>query len=154
MVILSIILVILIHEAGHIFFGKLFGFKIDSITLFLYNKRPVLSVRIFGLKINIGWMIWSGATNFENKDAELWKWILVLSGGIIFNLTFGFIVLNGHYFEFMETYLFCLFNGISYQSTDFGLLDFTAFLSLILAVVNALPFKGLDGSKLKEIINS
>jgi membrane-associated protease RseP (regulator of RpoE activity) len=153
MLILSIIIVITIHEIGHIFFGKLFGFQIESINVFLYKQKPLVSMRVFGIKINIGWMFWGGATNFYNRDAELWKWLLVLSGGILFNLTFGFIILWGHYFEFVETYLFCLFNGFEYQSTEFGFWDFTAFLSLMLAVINALPVGQLDGAKMKQIIN-
>lgn len=152
MLILSIIIVIAVHEIGHIFFGKLFGFEIESINVFLYKERPLVSMRVFGIKLNIGWMFWGGATNFFNRDAELWKWLLVLSGGIIFNLAFGFIVLSGHYFEFIETYLFCLFNGVEYQSTEFGFMDFTAFLSIMLATINALPFGQLDGAKIKQII--
>lgn len=152
MIILSIIFVITIHELGHIAFGKLFGFEIDSINIFLFRERPIISMRLFGTKFNIGWMFWGGATNFVNKDAELWKWMLVLSGGILFNLTFGIIVLNGHFIEFIETYLFCLFNGIEYQSTEFGFWDFTAFFSIALGIINSFPVGQLDGAKVKTII--
>lgn len=152
MLIFGILLVILIHELGHYTMAKLVGFEVKGVTLLLFRKKPLFDFKVKGTRLKIGWIPLGGYTEFEDKEAEVWKWVLVLWGGCLFNLIFGLTILWGHGIDYVLTYFFCITNGIRIEETIYTFWDLTAFISIILGLINTLPLKGFDGEKIKQML--
>lgn len=146
MIVLAFILVIALHEAGHVFFGQLCGFRLRSVTIMIPLKKSILRVKIKSVEFVLGWLPLGGFTQFYDKSNETWKWILMFSGGFIFNMLFGFSILSP---EDVKNYITAL---IGFNVHDFTFWQQSAFISIILGVINMIPTPLTDGGQIKKIL--
>ena len=151
--ILSLSAVIIIHEMGHVTFGKMFGCVIKEMQVFFipfisYKPRQYNEGSSWrSIKWSLGALPLGGLTVFKSREAdeveydnygpspyiedkEAWKRLLISAAGVLFNIT-TFLIL---YFTlpYMSTECYHIFGPI-------------AVYSLILAILNILPIYPLDG---------
>lgn len=114
-VILALSILIIIHEAGHFLFSKIFKIRVDKFYLFfdvgghaLFRFKPKGSDTEYG----IGWLPLGGYCKIagmidESMDTEhlkhepqpwefrtkpAWKRLLVMAGGVLFNFILAFVL--------------------------------------------------------------
>ena len=94
-------LIILIHEFGHFIFAKLFGVKVNEFAIGMgptilkkQGKETKYALRLFPIG---GFVAMEGES--ESSDDEraycnqkIWKRMIIISAGAVFNLILGFIV--------------------------------------------------------------
>jgi len=146
MVILAFILVIAMHEAGHVIIGQFLGFRLRSVTIMIPYKKAILRIRVKGVEFVLGWLPLGGFTQFYDKAMEQWKWILMFLGGCIFNLVWGFSILSP---EDVKNYITAMIGMSAY---DFTFLQQSAFISIILGFINLIPSPMTDGGKIRYIL--
>lgn len=152
---LSLVIVVIIHELGHIVIGKSFGCVIEEMQVFLLSflsYKPKHDKGCGSWK-NIKWSLGSlplgGYTTFKTqKESEeydhsnesthaspyinhkpAWQRLLIYAGGIGFNLA-----------TFFNIYLFL--------PSEWYFCNIIMILSLIMAVLNILPVFPLDGGQI------
>ena len=94
-------LIILIHEFGHFIFAKLFGVKVNEFAIGMgptilkkQGKETKYALRLFP----IGGFVAMEGEGEESKDEraycnqKVWKRMIILSAGAVFNLILGLIV--------------------------------------------------------------
>ena len=96
-----------IHELGHYFFINLFKYKVSNITIYPFG----------------------GIINYQEKNDFIYKTILIMCGGVLFNLIFVFV-----------------FNIIGFKML--AQINFYFFL------INILPINPLDGGKILILLLS
>ncbi|BAM46674.1 site-2 protease family protein [Amphibacillus xylanus] len=124
---ISLFLIINIHEFGHFVFGKLLGYQLLMYQIGILNFTYENGKMKFSFKKTKGFdgfcaMIPSEGTNAFDK-----KHLLFYAGGIIFNIVTGVVALV-----------------IAPQLTNFYIRNFNylfGFISIILAFINLVPFK-------------
>ncbi len=95
-------MLIVIHELGHYFFGKIFKFKINEFSIG-FGKAIVSKKLKNGEIFSWRWIPLGGYCAFEGEDEESenegafnrqawWKRIFVLLGGVLFNFVSAVIV--------------------------------------------------------------
>ncbi len=123
----SLSLLVIIHEFGHFIFARLFGMRVDKFYIFfnpwfsLFKWKPKNSETEYG----IGWLPLGGYTKIagmidESMDTEqmakpaqpwefrshpAWQRLLVMLGGVLFNLLLAFVIFSGIYYVYGEKYL-------------------------------------------------
>ena len=102
---------IFVHEMGHFLFAKLFGVRVDEFG-FGYPPRLTKLFRWKGTDFTLNWIPFGGFVKIfgeqdegEELSAEekavalnhqaIWKQILVMLGGILFNILFAWIIFSG-----------------------------------------------------------
>jgi regulator of sigma E protease len=132
-VIAALSILVLIHELGHFLAAKLFKIKVDKFYLFfdfLFPMPSVLNFALFKFKkgdteYGLGWFPMGGYVqingmvdeNMGNQDltkpAEPWEFrskpawqrMIVMLGGIIFNIILGIIIFSGIKYYYGEKLL-------------------------------------------------
>lgn len=132
-VIAALSILVLIHELGHFLAAKLFKIKVDKFYLFfdfLFPMPSVLNFALFKFKkgdteYGLGWFPMGGYVqingmvdeNMGNQDltkpAEPWEFrskpawqrMIVMLGGIIFNVILGIIIFAGIKYHYGEQLL-------------------------------------------------
>ena len=132
-VIAALSILVLIHELGHFLAAKLFKIKVDKFYLFfdfLFPMPSVLNFALFKFKkgdteYGLGWFPMGGYVqingmvdeNMGNQDltkpAEPWEFrskpawqrMIVMLGGIIFNVILGIIIFSGIKYYYGEKLL-------------------------------------------------
>lgn len=123
----SLSLLVLVHELGHFLFAKLFKIRVEKFRLFfdpwltLFHFKPKNSDTDYG----IGWLPLGGYvkisgmidesldTDQMEKPAESWEFrahptwqrLLVLLGGVLFNLLAAILIYSGLTYTYGDTYL-------------------------------------------------
>ena len=123
----SLSLLVLVHELGHFLFAKLFKIRVEKFRLFfdpwltLFHFKPKNSDTDYG----IGWLPLGGYvkisgmidesldTDQMEKPAEPWEFrahptwqrLLVLLGGVLFNLLAAILIYSGLTYTYGDTYL-------------------------------------------------
>ena len=126
-VILALSILIIIHEAGHFFFAKLFRIRVEKFYLFfdvkfaLFRFKPKNSDTDYG----IGWLPLGGYGKIsgmidESMDMEsmkkppqpwefrskpAWQRLLVMAGGVLFNFIFAILLYIGIMAGWGESYI-------------------------------------------------
>ena len=119
--VLSISLLVVLHEIGHFSFAKLFGIRVHRFCLFFDfwkgDKRMALPLGTWGgTKFAIGWLPFGGYVDIagmvdESSDAEAvakeeaslpanelfknkpaWQRLIIMIGGVTVNLILGFFI--------------------------------------------------------------
>lgn len=115
-VLIGLGLLVFLHELGHFLFAKLFGMRVEKFVIFM----DAFGIKLFKFKkgeteYSIGWLPIGGYVKIsgmvdESMDKEqlkeepqpwefrsfpAWKRIVVLLGGVIFNVISGWIILSG-----------------------------------------------------------
>lgn len=123
----SLSLLVFVHELGHFLFAKLFKIRVEKFRLFfdpwltLFHFKPKNSDTDYG----IGWLPLGGYvkisgmidesldTDQMEKPAESWEFrahptwqrLLVLLGGVLFNLLAAILIYSGLTYTYGDTYL-------------------------------------------------
>ena len=125
--ILSLSILVVIHEFGHFIFARLFKIRVEKFYLFfdpwfaLFRFKPKSSDTEYG----IGWLPLGGYVKIagmidESMDKEqlkqpvqpwefraksTWQRLLVMIGGVLFNIILAFIIYSMVLFTWNDTYL-------------------------------------------------
>src|SRR5687768_4536493 len=137
--ILALSILVIIHELGHFLAARMFGIKVEKFYLFF----DVGGVKLFKYKhgdveYGIGWLPLGGYVKItgmidESMDKETaqrdpepyefrakpaWQRLIVMLGGIIFNVILGIIIFTLHTWYYGEKYVPAteLRNGIEAHS--------------------------------------
>lgn len=123
--ILSLSILVATHEAGHFFFAKLFGIKVEKFYLFFDPWFSLFKVKHGETEYGIGWVPLGGYVKIagmidESMDTEqmkqpvqewefrakpAWQRLLVMLGGVLVNFITAPIVLWMMLFTWGETYM-------------------------------------------------
>lgn len=99
--IVFLLVLIMVHEFGHYFFGKVLGFKINEFSIG-FGPAILQKTKADGEKVSLRVFPLGGYCAFEGEDEENdaegsfnsqkpWKRLVVLFGGVFFNFIFGII---------------------------------------------------------------
>lgn len=127
----------MVHELGHAFFIKLWGWKVKKIQIGWGDTL----ISIGRLSINKIFFI-SGATSYERPDkVSKTKWAIVLLGGVIFN---GFFI--------GVLYLVSLF----FKTEYIGIMNFLSCLYILWCLIPYTDLQGRssDGKQLLSLLRS
>lgn len=123
--IISLSILVLIHELGHFTFAKLFGARVDKFYLFFNPWFSIFKKKIGDTEYGIGWLPFGGyckiagmvdesldtkqlaspPQDYEYRSKKLWQRFLIISGGVIFNFIFALIIFSGMLYVWGESYL-------------------------------------------------
>ncbi len=110
--ILSLSILIVVHEFGHFLFARLFNIRVEKFYLFFDTKFSLFKKKIGDTVYGIGWIPLGGYVKIagmidESMDKEqmkqepkpwefrskpAWQRLLVMLGGVLFNFIFAFII--------------------------------------------------------------
>lgn len=130
---LSLSLLIILHEGGHFVAARLFKVKVEKFYLFfdfLFPFPKVLNFKLFSFKkgdteYGLGWFPFGGYVKiagmadesddqealarppqpWEYRSQKAWKRLIIILGGIIVNLIVGVLVYWGVKFTWGDTYM-------------------------------------------------
>jgi regulator of sigma E protease len=122
---LSLSLLVLIHELGHYSFAKLFGARVDKFYLFFNPWFSLFKFKKGDTTYGLGWIPFGGYCKIagmvdESMDKEQlksepkpWEYrsktlgqrFLIISGGVIFNFVLALIIYSGMLYTWGQTYL-------------------------------------------------
>lgn len=124
---LSISILVLLHEGGHFFFSKLFGVRVEKFYLFfdpwfhLFEFKPKRSETTYG----IGWLPLGGyckisgmidesfdteqmkqpAQPWEFRSKPAWQRLLIMIGGVLVNFLLALFIYSMVLFTWGDTYI-------------------------------------------------
>jgi len=122
---LSISILVILHEGGHFFAAKLFKTKVESFYLFFNPWFSVYKKKIGETEYGIGWLPLGGYVKIagmidESMDKEqmklppqpwefrskpTWQRLIIMLGGIIVNVIVGFLIYSFVLMGYGEKYL-------------------------------------------------
>ena len=123
--ILSLSILVMVHELGHFFFARLFKTRVEKFYLFFNPWFSLFKKKIGDTEWGIGWLPLGGYVKIsgmidESMDKEqmklpaephefrsktTWQRLLIMLGGIIVNIVFAFLVYSMILFAWGEKYL-------------------------------------------------
>ncbi|MBF7092000.1 RIP metalloprotease RseP [Flavobacterium sp. ALJ2] len=122
---LSLSLLIILHELGHFIPAKLFKTRVEKFYLFFDVKYSLLKKKIGDTEYGIGWLPLGGYVKIsgmidESMDKEqmalppqpwefrskpAWQRLIIMLGGVTVNFILAFIIYIGMAFAYGETYV-------------------------------------------------
>jgi regulator of sigma E protease len=122
---LSLSLLIILHELGHFLFARLFNVRVEKFYLFFDPWFSLFKVKRGDTEYGLGWLPLGGYVKIsgmldESMDTEqlkqppqpyefrsktTWQRLLIMLGGIIVNLILGFVIYSMVLFVWGEKYL-------------------------------------------------
>jgi regulator of sigma E protease len=122
---LSLSLLIILHELGHFIPAKLFKTRVEKFYLFFDVKFSLLKKKIGETEYGIGWLPLGGYVKIsgmidESMDKEqmalppqpwefrskpAWQRLIIMLGGVTVNFILAFIIYIGMAFAYGETYV-------------------------------------------------
>ena len=174
-VIMSLSLLVLIHETGHFLFARLFKVRVEKFCLFfdpwftLFKFKPKRSETEYAM----GWLPLGGYVKIsgmidESMDLEqmkqppqpwefrtkpAWQRLFIMIGGVLFNLLLALFIYSMILFTWGDEY-------IKVAETPYGM-DYNATAHAvgfqdgdILLEADGVPFKRYDGNMLSHIVES
>ena len=168
-VLLAIMILVFVHELGHFLFAKLFGMRVDKFSVGFPPKvigkkvggtEYVLGLTPLGGYVKIAGMV-DESMDTEELDAEpqpwefrskpVWQRILVITGGVLFNIILAgviFIGLKATYGEVYDPAVGAVIVDESSVAANMGLKT-----GDIIAAVNGKPVDVLEGlSGMEELL--
>lgn len=123
--IISLSILVLVHELGHFTFAKIFGARVDKFYLFFNPGFSIFKKKIGETEYGIGWLPLGGyckiagmvdesmdtdqlasePKEYEYRSKKIWQRFLIISGGVIFNFIFALIIFSGMLYVWGESYL-------------------------------------------------
>ncbi|WGH27273.1 MAG: RIP metalloprotease RseP [Candidatus Bostrichicola ureolyticus] len=115
--ILSISIIIIIHELGHFIPAKLLGTRVEKFFLFFDPGFALFKKKIKDTVYGIGWLPLGGyikisglitqSNNTKNDfySKSSWKKLLIMLGGVIANILLSIIIFSLMIFNYKEIYL-------------------------------------------------
>ncbi|HRS19134.1 MAG TPA: RIP metalloprotease RseP [Bacteroidales bacterium] len=123
--IVSLSILVLIHELGHFTFAKLFGARVDKFYLFFNPWFSIFKFKKGDTTYGLGWLPFGGYCKiagmidesmdkdqlkqapqpWEYRSKTVWQRFFIISGGVIFNFILALIIYSGMLYTWGETYL-------------------------------------------------
>ena len=123
--IVSLSILVFIHELGHFMFAKLFKAKVEKFYLFFNPGFSLFKKKIGETEYGIGWLPLGGYTKIAGmvdesmdkeamkKPAQPWEFrskttgqrLLIMIGGVLMNFILAFIIYIGVLYAWGESYL-------------------------------------------------
>ncbi|NPA34701.1 MAG: RIP metalloprotease RseP [Chlorobi bacterium] len=125
-IIMALSLLVFIHELGHFLFARLFGVRVERFFLFFDAFGIALWEKKIGDTVyGIGWLPLGGYVKiagmidesldtssqqhepkpWEFRSKPAWQRLLIILGGIIFNIIFGFLIYGFYLLKYEKTYI-------------------------------------------------
>jgi len=112
---LSLSILIILHETGHFIFARLFNTRVEKFYLFFDPWFSLFKYRRGDTEYGLGWLPLGGYVKIsgmidESMDKEQlksppqpwefrskpsWQRLLIMTGGVLVNLILGFIIYSG-----------------------------------------------------------
>lgn len=173
--IMSLSLLVIIHEGGHFLFARLFKVRVEKFCLFfdpwftLFKFKPKNSETEYG----IGWLPLGGYVKIsgmidESMDTEqmrqpvqpwefrskpAWQRLLIMVGGVLFNFLLALFIYSMILFAWGDEY-------VKVQEAPFGM-DFNETAKAVgfrdgdvLLSADGVPFERYDGDMLSQIVDA
>ena len=122
---LSLSILVLLHEAGHFFFAKLFRTRVEKFYLFFNPWFSLFKFRKGDTEYGIGWLPLGGyckiagmidesmdkeqlmqpAQPWEFRSKPAWKRLLIISGGVFVNFVLALVIYSMVLFIWGQEYL-------------------------------------------------
>ena len=122
---LSLSLLIILHELGHFIPAKLFKTRVEKFYLFFDVKYSLLKKKIGETEYGIGWLPLGGYVKIsgmidESMDKEqmalppqpwefrskpAWQRLIIMLGGVTVNFILAFIIYIGMAYAYGDTYI-------------------------------------------------
>lgn len=119
----SFTLLVLIHELGHLMFGKLFGVRVEEFRVFF--GKPWVKWRWGETEYGIGWLPFGGYAKLagmvdESVDTEqlkrepqpwefrskpAWQRLIIILGGVMMNIVLAFAIYVGTSYAWGDEYI-------------------------------------------------
>ena len=123
--ILSLSLLVIIHEFGHFLFARVFKTRVEKFYLFFDPWFSLFKVKKGETEYGIGWLPLGGyvkisgmidesmdkeamklpAQPYEFRSKKTWQRLLIMVGGVVMNFILAFIVYIGVLYAWGEQYL-------------------------------------------------
>ncbi len=123
--IVSLSLLVIIHELGHFFFARIFKTKVEKFYLFFNPWFSLFKKKIGETEYGIGWLPLGGYVKisgmidesmdkeqlkqppqpYEFRSKKSWQRLLIMLGGIMFNVLLAFVIYSMVLFTWGEKYL-------------------------------------------------
>ena len=123
--VLSLSILVIIHEMGHFFFAKLFKTRVEKFFLFFDPWFSIFKFRRGETEYGVGWLPLGGYVKIsgmidESMDREqmkqppqpwefrsksTWQRLLIMTGGVMFNFILAILIYVFVLFAWGETYL-------------------------------------------------
>jgi len=122
---LSLSILIVLHELGHFVFARLFKTRVEKFYLFFNPWFSLFKVKKGETEYGIGWLPLGGyvkisgmidesmdkealkkpAQPYEFRSKPSWQRLLIMLGGVIMNLVLAFVIYSFILFAWGDTYL-------------------------------------------------
>ena len=123
--ILSLTILVVIHEFGHFLFARLFGVRVERFSLFFGNPLLRYKPKRSETEFVVGWLPFGGyveiagmvdeSLNMEQLKQEpqpwefrtkpAWQRMLIMIGGVCFNLILAFFIYSMVLFKWGDSYI-------------------------------------------------
>lgn len=123
--ILSLSILVIIHEFGHFFFARLFKTRVEKFYLFFNPWFSVFKKKIGETEYGLGWLPLGGYVKisgmidesfdkeqlnqppqpYEYRSKKSWQRLLIILGGILFNIILAFVIYSMVLYTWGEKYL-------------------------------------------------
>jgi regulator of sigma E protease len=123
--ILSLSILIIIHECGHYFFAKLFKTRVEKFYLFFNPWFALFKIKKGETEYGIGWLPLGGYVKisgmidesmdleqmkqppqpYEFRSKSTWQRLLIMLGGVLVNFIFALIIYVAILYTWGESYL-------------------------------------------------
>lgn len=123
--ILSLSLLVMIHEGGHFLFAKMFGIRVEKFYLFFNYKFSLFKFKVGETEYGVGWIPFGGYVklagmmdesmdkeqmklppkNYEFRSKPAWQRLLVMIGGVLMNILTAFVIYICMSFTYGEQYI-------------------------------------------------
>ena len=123
--ILSLSILVMVHEMGHFFFARLFKTRVEKFYLFFNPWFSIFKKKVGDTEYGLGWLPLGGYVKisgmidesmdkeqmqqppqpYEFRTKSTWQRLLIMLGGIIVNVVFAFLVYSMILFAWGDEYL-------------------------------------------------
>lgn len=123
--VLSLSLLVIIHEFGHFMFARLFKTRVEKFYLFFDPWFSLFKVKKGETEYGVGWLPLGGyvkisgmidesmdkeamklpAQPYEFRAKKTWQRLLIMVGGVVMNFILAFIIYIGILYAWGESYL-------------------------------------------------
>lgn len=123
--ILSLSILVMVHEMGHFFFARLFKTRVEKFYLFFNPWFSLFKKKVGDTEYGIGWLPLGGYVKisgmidesmdkeqmkqppqpYEFRTKKTWQRLLIMLGGILVNIVFAFLVYSMVLYSWGEEYL-------------------------------------------------
>lgn len=123
--ILSLSILVMVHEMGHYFFARLFKTRVEKFYLFFNPWFSIFKKKVGDTEYGLGWLPLGGYVKisgmidesmdkeqmkqppqpYEFRTKKTWQRLLIMLGGILVNIVFAFLVYSMVLYTWGEEYL-------------------------------------------------